>query len=312
MGLNNKSEMWERLIVSFSRDKNSTQGLERFRGYDFSDSGNVSFKTKVYLFLEATLYLWLRLIKAIYGRFTETSRSRFRYYASAVVWLKRNGLYADYVETCKRLGVSDKHFGAAKSFYVSKLVTDHLPREKGVAPIGLEIGSGTGNLTTFLLVNSPLKKLILIDFEEMLEVAEAEIRRRIPNLDKFVVSQWDEFLAANTNANCILTLTPRDVDLLETGSVNIIMNVDSLQEMTREQVETYHRFIERVLAKGGVWLNINRRKYLEREGFDNNPLLYPQIGNRYVFENDSFFTDVCNANGVRKDGWVLSIATKLK
>ena len=58
----------------------------------------------------------------------------------------------------------------------------------------------------------------------------------------------DEFLAADPNSNRILTLTPRDVDP-ETGSVNIVMNVDSLQEMTRDRVETY-RFIERVLAKG--------------------------------------------------------------
>ena len=95
MGLNNKSEMWERLIVSFARDKNLPQGLESFRDMIFRMEMCPS-KQKL-IFLEATLYFLLRLIKAVYGRYTETSNSRSATHPQFSV--VRNGLYADYVES---------------------------------------------------------------------------------------------------------------------------------------------------------------------------------------------------------------------
>jgi hypothetical protein len=82
------------------------------------------------------------------------------------------------------------------------------------------------------------------------------------------------------------------------------MNVDSFQEMSEFQVQSYLSLCQRLLVPQGVFLNLNRRKYLSKEKFDNNPLCYAyEARNRVlVWELDAFMSETFNWHNIRRDG----------
>jgi len=79
--------------------------------------------------------------------------------------------------------------------------------------------------------------------------------------------------------------------------------------MTSEQVAGYIELTQRVVREDGHLLNLNRRKYLSEEKYDNNPLLYPYASSNkvLVWEVDHFMDRVLNYDHVRQDSWILRV-----
>ncbi|WP_426480025.1 hypothetical protein [Leptospira borgpetersenii] len=79
--------------------------------------------------------------------------------------------------------------------------------------------------------------------------------------------------------------------------------------MTEGQIKLYIDLIQKICKKRAHFININRRKKLEAESFDNNPLLYPYYHNNRIlkWEVDRFMERVYNYSRGRIDGWILRI-----
>ncbi|AIT10958.1 hypothetical protein [Leptospira santarosai] len=79
--------------------------------------------------------------------------------------------------------------------------------------------------------------------------------------------------------------------------------------MTKTQVELYIDCLQLVLKDKANFININRRKTLEAEKFDNNPLLYPYFPQNRVlkWEADRFMNQVYNYVNNRIDPWILRV-----
>ena len=73
--------------------------------------------------------------------------------------------------------------------------------------------------------------------------------------------------------------------------------------MSSSQIDDYFKFIYNKLQKSTIFININRRKYLDEESFDNNPLIYPYKINSKIlsWKVDEFYDNVQNSVNVRKD-----------
>ena len=100
-----------------------------------------------------------------------------------------------------------------------------------------------------------------------------------------------------------------DLSLIKKIKCDIVLNIDSFQEMNKTQIDSYFNFIYSSLLGDPIFLNINRRKYLKDENFDNNPLIYPYNHRSKIlsWKVDNFYDNVQNSVNVRKDPWIKRI-----
>jgi len=77
--------------------------------------------------------------------------------------------------------------------------------------------------------------------------------------------------------------------------------------MNENQINSFFETIQKVSINSGYFININRRKKMTAEDFDNNPLLYPYSKNSKIlnWEVDSFFDNTSNFLDYRKDSWII-------
>lgn len=310
---NVKSYMWDKWARDFPADAPPEDVLARAfevnqnRGYNFLDAAeDRSLRVKA----ERAR---LRVRSAV-TRLAERAETRLWHYNARSPRLKhlkgyprveplmrRLGLWDEYIRTCATLGVSHESFNTAKLFYVSSVVASNVPAgAKGLRI--LEIGAGTGVLSVLLRARLDVRQYAIVDIPEMMLQSSLVVRRFFPDAPlAFSPAAGGRLPLADTGAAFVV---PGDHEALPSDAFDVCINIDSFQEMDRDQVHGYWALIRRVVKPGGLVVTINRRKQLRE--FDNNPLLYPYGDSEVLrWEVDPFFYE--GLGRVRKDAHLLRI-----
>jgi hypothetical protein len=233
------------------------------------------------------------------------------YSPAGLRWLRQLGLFPGYQAFCERFRVSLHNSNAIKSFYVASTVASLVSNDGIRSPRMLEVGGGLGVLASMLRQLAAPPLYVIVDLPEMLLQSSLQIKTLFPDAkatflyaEKKVPSAMEGFVFC----------TPERIHDLPGSDFDVAFNIDSFQEMNAVQVASYVALAQRALRHGGLFLNLNRRKHLDAEGFDNNPLLYPYFpGNQVLrWETDLFMDRVFNYDRARLDGWLLRVERIVK
>ncbi len=298
-----KSEMWEAIIHDFTprRDAGFLPGANR--GYNFilqGDDRDGWARARLRL-----AYLAQAAARRLANRLWSVSLNapgpdHLMAYPRFERALKLLGVGEDYLKTCGELGVVASHYNTAKLFHVSCVLEDGggLGADSSV----IEIGGGTGNLAVLLARRFGLRHYAIVDLPEMLLHAALTLRHFFPERPIRFAHRLDGPLPAEPG---FLLVPHAQARRLPEACYDAALNIDSFQEMTREQVAGYLELVQLSVKDGGLFLNINRRK--EVGDYDNNPLLYPYKPCNEVlrWETDPFLHHALNAD--RKDNHMLRL-----
>lgn len=224
--------------------------------------------------------------------------------------LMRRGLWAGFVEFCRRHRLAPAGYNAMKSYYAASVVSEAIGATKPVSV--LEIGGGVGTLASVLLDRHDVARYCIVDLPEMILNSSIALRALYPDLPiHFMYPGGASELPPGRGVFCFV---PEAAHLLPSSSCDVAVNIDSFQEMTRAQVAGYVTLAQRVVRDGGAFVNLNRRKFLGPERFDNNPLMYPYVAGNIVrrWEVDDYMNRTLNLGGSRSDSWVLRVESVVK
>lgn len=129
--------------------------------------------------------------------------------------------------------------------YVRHAMGDDFRGVKTVA----EIGGGYGRLSYLfhLLHQSEGIRIVLIDLPPALLVAQWYLRSVFPDAKIMGYRKFTEFseIEQDYHAASICFLLPHQLELLPDSEIDLLMNVSSLQEMSREQINYYYELINK-------------------------------------------------------------------
>lgn len=317
------SSMWQVFIKDFDvhrksgilpRDlKSFAYRDQRFRGYGFVKPG------QNYPILKALLrlnYFVVRALNVFRGWIWSVSEyawgiTELTGHAAGQRELARRGLWEGYVAFCREHGFVPGGLNSMKCFYVAA----QLQREfdKGGPADVLEIGGGIGSLAVVMLGAPGIRQYVIVDLPEMILNSSIAVRALYPDLPAYFLypGSADKYKPGERG---IYFCAAEVVDTIDDDSFEAAINVDSFQEMTEAQVQLYLGLVQRTVRNGGVFLNLNRRKFLRPESFDNNPLMYPYARDNVIrrWETDYFMARTLNLGGTRPDPWVLRSETVVK
>jgi putative sugar O-methyltransferase len=118
-----------------------------------------------------------------------------------------------------------------------------------------ELGAGSGRVGYWLLRHHPGLRYIIVDIPPALDLAEWYLTRCFPDLRTWRfrpvldIGPFQHDIAASQ----LVFLLPHQAAQLPAGSVDLFINISSLQEMRPEQIDMYLTFIDR-LTSGHVYL----------------------------------------------------------
>jgi putative sugar O-methyltransferase len=105
----------------------------------------------------------------------------------------------------------------------------------------IELGGGYGRLAWLLLEAHPDVRIVSVDIPPALAIAQEYLTRLHPSLPAFRFRHFEnwEDVAAELSAARFVFLTPNQLDMAPPLGARLFMNVSSLHEMTRGQIEHY-------------------------------------------------------------------------
>jgi len=118
----------------------------------------------------------------------------------------------------------------------------------------LEIGAGNGNFPSILFHHLPNVSIYLVDLPEMIPVCFSYLSTIYPNAK---INLPHEANYKNQEFD-IQFLTPSQLNLVKTDSIDLAINCHSFQEMPQPQIKEYFSFLKRILRKGGYFFTANR------------------------------------------------------
>ncbi|WP_249262295.1 putative sugar O-methyltransferase [Leptospira alexanderi] len=312
-----KSSMWNSLIRDFQisdfeeYEKKYLLRSNTQNGYGFlkQTEENLYFRiTKVILELYCFVAKIANLIKekAFNKIIIGLGNDNLSYHPLGIQYLTKNTNVEKYYEFCKAKGLSI--FGAGiKAFYISTIL-DKLNYSILNKLNIVEIGAGLGNLASILQYRFRVHTYLIVDLPEMLLNSSLVLKYLFPNIPiHFIFPNCKEKISFADGGGVYLCV-PEALSSIPKDFFDCAINIDSFQEMTESQIKLYIDLIQKICKKKAHFININRRKKLEVEGFDNNPLLYPYHNNRVLkWEEDRFMGHVYNYSRGRIDGWILRI-----
>lgn len=111
-----------------------------------------------------------------------------------------------------------------------------------------EIGAGYGRLAYMLhlLKHGVARKLILVDLPPALMVSQWYLRNMFPSANRMEYRNFTHFdeIRKEFDRAEICFLLPHQLQLLPDKSLDLLINVSSLQEMSREQINHYYDLID--------------------------------------------------------------------
>lgn len=208
----------------------------------------------------------------------------------AIGFLEVNGLLDEYLDFIAPLRIRST-MSSARHWYYARQLAELVGRthpDKPKLDI-LEIGAGAGNLATFLARMGLVRSYTIVDLPQMLVHAAFTTQHHVPDVDL----RFEREPAANS-----WTFLSDGVagGVLEPGSFDLCLNLNSFMEMDREARDGYIDLIYRTARRGALFFNVNRRQRAlplpDGSTWDNNPLLFPYRSDDdiLVWEEDPFET----------------------
>ena len=158
----------------------------------------------------------------------------------------------------------------------------------------LEIGAGNGNLLAVLRSSLPSAKFVDVDLPRTLCHAILYIADLFPDASLI--------LPHEANAENVLTadfvfLTPQQIEMLPDHSFDLAINNNSFQEMTREQIGTYFKLIQRSGRDQSYFFTSNRVEKIPcgPGSYEREAPEYPNRFSEYPWDprNEIIVYEVC-------------------
>jgi putative sugar O-methyltransferase len=129
-----------------------------------------------------------------------------------------------------------------------------------------ELGGGYGRNAFVAASLAPIGKYIMADIAPAIGIAQEYLTTVFPDHRHFLFRPFADFesVRAEFEAADFVYLLPHQLALLPAGSVDLFVNISSLHEMRRDQVDHYLGEIHRLVRPGGHF-------YLKAWTVSNNP-----------------------------------------
>lgn len=128
--------------------------------------------------------------------------------------------------------------------YIRSSLGSDFPKVKTIA----EIGGGYGRLSYLFhkLHQGEGIKIVLVDLPPALLVAQWYLQKIFPETTIMGFRDFSDFseIEQEFNSSSICFLLPHQFELLPKGTVDLLINVSSLQEMSRQQINHYYEMID--------------------------------------------------------------------
>jgi putative sugar O-methyltransferase len=119
-----------------------------------------------------------------------------------------------------------------------------------------EIGSGTGNLASLFFYHFKTK-LILIDLPQTLLFSYSYLSQLIPSA-KILLPNEIEKEGFDLGKYDIIMISPDQISQIPDDTVDLTVNISSMQEMTKETIESYFDMMDRIIKPNGYFFTSNR------------------------------------------------------
>jgi putative sugar O-methyltransferase len=119
-----------------------------------------------------------------------------------------------------------------------------------------EIGSGTGNLASLLYYHFNTK-LFLVDIPKTLLFSFSYLSQLFPDI-KILLPNEAESGNSDLSKYDIVMVTPDQASIIPDGTVDLTVNIGSMQEMTMESINSYFDMMDRITKPKGYFFTSNR------------------------------------------------------
>ncbi|OGW71746.1 MAG: hypothetical protein A3J72_01545 [Nitrospirae bacterium RIFCSPHIGHO2_02_FULL_40_19] len=129
--------------------------------------------------------------------------------------------------------------------------------KKTISPIIFELGAGAGLTSLALLNELPNAKIIICDLPETISVAYVLIsyfsKRNLKILLPSDLDKCNGNLSEAIKENDLLFITPNQIEMVPDNSIDLAINVHSMQEMDLSTITNYFHLLQRVGSKGSIF-----------------------------------------------------------
>jgi putative sugar O-methyltransferase len=131
----------------------------------------------------------------------------------------------------------------------------------------LEIGAGYGRLAYAVVAASTGVRYTIVDVPPALYISQRYLTTVLPDVPAFPYRAWSDFATVRHEfeSSRLRFLLPHQADQLPAGSIDVAISISSLHEMSRDQVEHYFAFMDRV-CRGHVYTKQWRRSRAPENG----------------------------------------------
>jgi putative sugar O-methyltransferase len=141
-----------------------------------------------------------------------------------------------------------------KSYFYLQLLESAMQKLRGGTVC--EIGPGTGNLSSLFFYHFNTK-LFLVDLPRTILFSFSYLSQSVPNAKILLPNEID---AGNYDLSeyDIIMMTPDQTSIIPDRTVDLTVNVGSMQEMVKESIDFYFEMIDRITKPGGYFFSSNR------------------------------------------------------
>ncbi|MFC2049205.1 putative sugar O-methyltransferase, partial [Chlamydiota bacterium] len=152
--------------------------------------------------------------------------------------------------------------------------------EAGPVKTVMELGAGYGRNASVFLQKHPDIRYIIVDIPPALYVSQTYLSNRFPNKKVFSFRPFRTFeeVRDEWEGSSICFLLPHQAKLLPEKSVDLFLNISSLQEMRIDQIAYYFAEIDR-LVRGHFYTKQWKVSYIPQEDVTIRQEDYPVYPN---------------------------------
>ena len=158
----------------------------------------------------------------------------------------------------------------------------------------LEIGAGNGNFSSLLYYTIPNSTVLIVDLPETLCFSMPFIAELFPDARLLMPHEADDFNAGNYN---FVFLTPKQINRIKDNSVDLAINAESFQEMTKRQIVEYFELIQRSGKNNSYFFTTNRVEKIPRgpESYVKETIELPNRFSEYPWnsKNEVLIYEIC-------------------
>ena len=131
----------------------------------------------------------------------------------------------------------------------------------------MELGAGHGRIENVMLQTLPNSQVVIVDIPPALYVSQWYLTSLYPNQRAFKFREFSSYkeVQEEFEESSIAFLSPAQVEQLPAKSIDLFINICSLQEMTSAQIDMWFGHIDR-LCKGWFY---TKQYIVSKNGFDD-------------------------------------------